>query len=55
MSDEYITLETADIFRNISEKLFQERRLRYESWLIYFIVYVSFQAVFSQKMLKIDN
>lgn len=31
MSDEYITLETADIFRNISEKLFQERRLRYES------------------------
>ena len=54
MSDEYITLETVNI-RNISEKLFQERCLRCESWLIYFIVYVSFQAVFSQKMLKKDN
>lgn len=52
---EYITLETADIFRNISENYFRKDVSDMKADLIYFIVYVSFQAVFSQKMLKIDN
>lgn len=31
ISDKYITLETVNVFRNILEKRFQERVLRYES------------------------